>query len=330
MTQQIRFGAFVREVTANYDALSYNHVTPRPQWDHRGNPAPYRAPRWRLRGIDVYRILMPYISVRLVDQLRAAAPLSLYLALFQLLILRSAVADIGIITLGLVAVVIGLMLFMEGLRVGLMPFGEALGNSLPAKAALPVVLGIALLLGIGVTFAEPAIGALKAAGRIVRVDSAPYLYALLNDWAEVLVLIVGLGVGMAAMVGTLRFFYDWPLKPLIYLTLAPTLLLALWIGLDPQLNTLLGLAWDCGAVTTGPVTVPLMLSLGIGIASAAGKGSSALSGFGIVTLASLFPILGVEVLIVVISLTTDAQEIIQGAAQAAGSVLGAGAALRIT
>ena len=316
MTQQIRFGAFVREVTANYDALSYNHVTPRPQWDHRGNPAPYRAPRWRLRGIDVYRILMPYISVRLVDQLRAVAPLSLYLALFQLLILRSAVADIGIITLGLVAVVIGLMLFMEGLRVGLMPFGEALGNSLPAKAALPVVLGIALLLGIGVTFAEPAIGALKAAGRIVRVDSAPYLYALLNDWAEVLVLIVGLGVGMAAMVGTLRFFYDWPLKPLIYLTLAPTLLLALWIGLDPQLNTLLGLAWDCGAVTTGPVTVPLMLSLGIGIASAAGKGGSALSGFGIVTLASLFPILGVEVLIVVISLTTDAQEIIQGAAQA--------------
>ena len=138
-----------------------------------------------------------------------------------MLILRSGVAGIGVITLGLIAVVIGLMLFMEGLRVGLMPFGEALGNSLPAKATLPVVLGIALLLGVGVTFAEPAIGALKAAGRMVRVDSAPYLYALLNDWAEVLVLIVGLGVGMAAVVGTLRFFYDWPLKPLIYLTLAP-------------------------------------------------------------------------------------------------------------
>ena len=316
MTRRIRFGAFVREVTANYDALSYNRVTPRPQRDIHGNPAIYRAPRWRLRGIDIYRILMPYVSVRLADQLRAVAPLSLYLVLFQLLILRSGVAGIGVITLGLIAVVIGLMLFMEGLRVGLMPFGEALGNSLPAKATLPVVLGIALLLGVGVTFAEPAIGALKAAGRMVRVDSAPYLYALLNDWAEVLVLIVGLGVGMAAVVGTLRFFYDWPLKPLIYLTLAPTLLLAVWIGLDPQLNTLLGLAWDCGAVTTGPVTVPLMLSLGIGIASAAGKGGSALSGFGIVTLASLFPILGVEALIVVISLTTDTQEIIQSAAQA--------------
>ena len=314
MTRQIRFGAFMREVAANYDELSYNRVTPKPQWDACGDPTPYRAPRLRLRGIDVYRILMPYVGVRLADQLRAVAPLSLYLVLFQLLILRSGVADAGVITLGLVAVVIGLMLFMEGLRVGLMPFGEALGSSLPAKAALPVVLVIALCLGVGVTFAEPAIGALKAAGRMVRAADAPYLYVVLNDWTEMLVLIVGIGVGMAAMVGTLRFFYDWPLKPLIYLTLTPTLLLAAWIGLDPQLNTLLGLAWDCGAVTTGPVTVPLMLSLGIGIASAAGQRGSALSGFGIVTLASLFPILGVEALIVFISLTTDAQAIAQSAA----------------
>ena len=314
MTRQIRFGAFMREVATNYDKLSYNRVTPKPQWDACGDPTPYRAPRLRLRGIDVYRILMPYVGVRLADQLRAVAPLSLYLVLFQLLILRSGVADAGVITLGLVAVVIGLMLFMEGLRVGLMPFGEALGSSLPAKAALPVVLVIALCLGVGVTFAEPAIGALKAAGRMVRAADAPYLYVVLNDWTEMLVLIVGIGVGMAAMVGTLRFFYDWPLKPLIYLTLTPTLLLAAWIGLDPQLNTLLGLAWDCGAVTTGPVTVPLMLSLGIGIASAAGQRGSALSGFGIVTLASLFPILGVEALIVFISLTTDAQAIAQSAA----------------
>ena len=171
MTRQIRFGAFMREVAANYDELSYNRVTPKPQWDACGDPTPYRAPRLRLRGIDVYRILMPYVGVRLADQLRAVAPLSLYLVLFQLLILRSGVADAGVITLGLVAVVIGLMLFMEGLRVGLMPFGEALGSSLPAKAALPVVLVIALCLGVGVTFAEPAIGALKAAGRMVRAAS---------------------------------------------------------------------------------------------------------------------------------------------------------------
>ena len=48
--------------------------------------------------------------------------------------------------------------------------------------------------------------------------------------------------------------------------------------------SILGLAWDCGAVTTGPVTVPLVLSLGIGIAASAGKGDSSLSGFGVVTI----------------------------------------------
>ena len=79
---------------------------------------------------------------------------------------------------------------------------------------------------------------------------------------------------------------------------------------------LLGLAWDCGAVTTGPVTVPLVLSLGIGIAAAAGKGDSSLSGFGIVTLASLFPILAVLLLGIYVSTTITPEEVM-AVAQAA-------------
>jgi hypothetical protein len=70
------------------------------------------------------------------------------------------------------------------------------------------------------------------------------------------------------------------------------------------------LAWDCGAVTTGPVTVPLVLSLGVGIASAAGKGNSSLSGFGIVTLASIFPITGVLGLAVYLSMIVSPESII--------------------
>jgi hypothetical protein len=82
---------------------------------------------------------------------------------------------------------------------------------------------------------------------------------------------------------------------------------------DPELSKILGLAWDCGAVTTGPVTVPLVLSLGIGIASAAGKGNSSLSGFGIVTLASLFPIIGVMCLAIYVASTVSHESIIQAA-----------------
>jgi hypothetical protein len=143
-----------------------------------------------------------------------------------------------------------------GLKLGLMPFGTVIGKRLPQKSPLPVVLFITLLLGIGVTFAEPAISALKAAGQNVSVERAPYLFALLNDWSGVLVLVIGLSVGLAAVTGTLRFLYGWSLKPLIYISFGPVLGLTLYGASDPELTKILGLAWDAGAVTTGPVTVP--------------------------------------------------------------------------
>ena len=79
------------------------------------------------------------------------------------------------------------------------------------------------------------------------------------------------------------------------------------------MRSILGLAWDCGAVTTGPVTVPLVLSLGIGIANAAGKGGSSLSGFGVVTMASLFPILAVLILAIFVSFNITPEQIILAA-----------------
>ena len=162
-----------------------------------------------------------------------------------------------------------------------------IGNTLPRKLPLTGVLIIAFLLGIGVTFAEPAIGALQVAGSLVDPVQAPYLFTLLNDRSGTTVLLVGLGVGLAAVLGTVRFLRGWSLKPLIFITLTPTLILSVIAFFNEDLTTIVGLAWDCGAVTTGPVTVPLVLALGIGVASAAGKGAdSSLSGFGIVTLAS--------------------------------------------
>jgi hypothetical protein len=133
--------------------------------------------------------------------------------------------------------------------------------------------------------------------------------------------VVGASVGLAAVVGTLRFLYGWSLKPLIYLTLAPVLSLTVYAALRPELAKALGLAWDTGAVTTGPVTVPLVLSLGIGIAAAAGKGDSGLSGFGTVTLASLFPVGGVLLLLLYVASILSPEQIIAAAhaAQAAAA-----------
>ncbi len=300
--KQMRFGDYTRNVQANYTKISYNDLT-----SQKSTP---KTEKIQLRAIDIYRLVTPYINVRLMEQVYGLVPLALYLVIFQIFILRESVSDASIISAGLVAVILGLMFFMEGIKQGLMPFGEIIGNTLPKKVSLSVVLLIAFLLGIGVTFAEPAIGALKAAGALVEVEKAPYLYAMLNHYSNALVLIVGIGVGLATVLGTLRFIYGWSLKPYIYLALIPTILLTLYIMFNKDLVSILGLAWDSGAVTTGPVTVPLVLALGIGIASASGKGDSSLSGFGIVTLASIFPIIGVMSLGIYISFVVTPAEII--------------------
>jgi hypothetical protein len=319
MADEYRFGDYQRASRSKHDVIRFNDIdtVPKLQKDAEGNVIPYESPRIRLTATETVRLLNPYISVRFMEQVKAVVPLGIYLALFQLLFLQQVMKDSWVITGGLFAVIVGLMLFMEGLKLGLMPFGNLIGSNLPRKSPLPVVLFITLLLGIGVTFAEPAIGALQAAGQNVLVERAPYLYALLNFWSTELVLVVGFSVGLAAVIGTLRFLYGWSLKPLIYITLVPLLALTVYASIDPEIHKVIGLAWDCGAVTTGPVTVPLVLSLGIGIAAAAGKKESGLSGFGIVTFASLFPVVGVLLLAFYVSYTVTPAEIIETARQAA-------------
>ncbi|MDH4362058.1 MAG: DUF1538 domain-containing protein, partial [Nitrospirota bacterium] len=320
MSDSYRFGDYQRALGHGYDELSFNDMNPNLEWDSEGHLIPYQPPRINLTPEEIYKLLRPYVSVRFMEQVKSVFPLALYLALFQILILRQLVQNSWVIMSGLFAVIVGLMFFMEGLKLGLMPFGTIIGKRLPEKSPLPLVLVITLLLGIGVTFAEPAIGALKVAGQNVVVEHAAYLYVLLNHWSEALVLVIGFSVGLAAVIGTLRFLYGWSLKPFIYGSLVPVLALTLYGASDPDLTHLLGLAWDAGAVTTGPVTVPLVLALGIGIAAAAGKGDSGLSGFGIVTLASLFPVIGVLILAFYIASTVTPAEIIAAANHASGAV----------
>jgi hypothetical protein len=316
MTNSIRYGDFASAMGGNQVIVSYNTLTPKPEFDAQGGEVPYRAPPLTLKPLDIYRLLQPYISERLWEQIKSVVPLTFYLVLFQTLILRSDIANAWTMSVGIGAVIIGLMLFMEGLKLGLMPFGETIGAVLPVKSPLSVVLTIVLLLGVGVTFAEPAIGALKTAGRIVDVHKAPYLWSLLNQWSEILVLMVGMGVGLAAVLGTLRFIYGWSLKPLVYAMVIPAIVLTVICMLDSELSKIVGLAWDCGAVTTGPVTVPLVLSLGIGVAASVGKGESSLSGFGIVTLASLFPVIMVLGLAFYVVYTVPVESIIAYAVKA--------------
>lgn len=315
----LRYSSVLRSNAVRHREISYNQLTPKPV---RGKKDSLKPQRLRLGFEKTMALLMPYSGVRVLEQMKAVIPLALYLVLFQLIILRQPVEAAMSLVGGLTAVIVGLALFMEGLNVGLMPFGTLIGDKLPRKASMPVMLAIIAILGVGVTFAEPAIGALQAFGASVDVTRAPYLYEILNNWTLPLVLLVGAGVGLAAVLGTLRFVYGWSLKPMIYIAVGLTLSLTLVVYANNDLRAILGLAWDCGAVTTGPVTVPLVLSLGIGIANSAGQNSdNSLSGFGVVTLASLFPIIAVLLLSLYVSTQISAEQIVVAAATA-GSAAG--------
>ena len=274
-------------------------------------------PRFKLGARDTLRILWPYVKRNFMNQVEGIWFIVAYLIIFQLLILQLPIVYAAMIAIGIFVVAVGLMFFMEGLRLGLMPLGEEIGSILPKNSRMPVILLFAFLLGVGATFAEPAIAVLKAAGAGVKPDQAPLLYSLLNDFSGQLVGSVGVGVGLAVMIGVLRFFFAWPLKYLAIPVVGLLLALSFYFSRVPVLADVLGLAWDCGAVTTGPVTVPLVLALGIGVCRvvSSGNGSGGHSGFGIVTLASLFPILAVLCL----SLLHYAQQDYWGAANYTGS-----------
>lgn len=202
----------------------------------------------------------------------------------------------------LAVTVLGLAVFGVGLRRGLMPLGEQVGLTLPVNAPSLVVFLVVFALGVLCTIAEPAIGALKEAGQNIDRRRAPLL-SLLLDQPYVLMVIIGVGVGGAAVFGCMRLVYDLKVKTCLYGLFAPTMALTLaCVSLQGAFPSVTGLAWDCGAVTTGPVTVPIVLALGIGVSSSAkpppsqenaGDAGSDLSGFGIVTYASLLPVLSV-------------------------------------
>lgn len=246
-----------------------------------------------LSWAEKWSILWPYITENFLSQLKSIWFIVAYLAVFQIFILGLPIVYTTMICVGIFVVIIGLMFFMEGLRLGLMPLGETLGAILPGNTPLWGVLLFAFILGVGATFAEPAIAVLRSAGAGVQAEQAPLLFSLLNDFTGELVTVVGIGVGLAVLLGVLRFYRNWSLKLFILPLVGLLVVLTFFANSIPEMQAILGLAWDCGAVTTGPVTVPLVLALGIGVCRILGDGDTSNAGFGIVTLASLFPILAV-------------------------------------
>jgi hypothetical protein len=244
-----------------------------------------------IRAKTVWAILAPYVRDKFLEQLKALAPITLALLVFQFAVFRLMHLEHPLaIAAGMCCVIVGLMFFIAGLRVGVMPLGENIGSTMPAKARLWVIFLAACILGTMANMAEPAIGALRILGSKISPRQAPLLFDYLNVRTDLVVWILSIGVGLGACNGIYRFVRGWSLKVTIIPGLLAVFVLTILAATDPNASSLLGVAWDAGGITTGTVTAPLLLALGVGLAAALGKNRDGMAGFGIITLCSIWPI----------------------------------------
>ena len=209
--------------------------------------------------------------------LRSVAPVIGILLVFQLLVLRQPLENWREIAVGLVLTVVGLVIFLKGLEIGLTPLGEVASGALARRGSLLLVVVFGVALGYGATLAEPAL-------RILAERVEDLTGGALGSTLFVQTVAVGVALGLG--VGAARIVLGIETTPFFIPALALALVLTFFA---PERYT--GIAFDAALATTGPVTVPLAVALGSGLALALNRGDRLVFGFGLVAFAALGPIL---------------------------------------
>lgn len=175
--------------------------------------------------------------------------------------------------------VIGLTLFLLGVDLSIQPMGERSGAALTNKKSLPLLLGVAFVIGFIVTAAEPDIQ--------VFGDQVKGVFPFVNK--TVFTFSIAAGVGVFIMLGLLRTVLKLSLKLTLLISYSVLFIIAFFVP-----HSFFGIAFDSGGATTGPMTVPFIMSLGIGVARVmASKDDN--SSFGLTGIASIGPVLAVLV-----------------------------------
>jgi len=228
------------------------------------------------------------LSTKLWSSFKDLLPIVLVIAFFQIVVLRQPLPNLLDVVIGGVLVVLGLMLFVQGLEMGLFPIGEAMAQALARKGSLTWLLIFAFLLGFATTVAEPALIAVcaEAASIAAQGDLIASTKDAMQTYALGLRLSVAFSVGLAILIGVLRILRGWPIH---YLIISGYVMVMLVTLIAPK--EIIGIAYDAGGVTTSTVTVPLVAALGVGLASIIRGRSPLLDGFGLIALASLMPML---------------------------------------
>ena len=213
---------------------------------------------------------------------QAVIPLLAILAIFQALFLKLPTSYIINLLKGILISTVGLILFLLGVQIGFLPYGQAIGEALGEFTHKWLAIPFGFLLGFITTWSEPAVRILcnqveEASVGVIRKRTV--LYAIC------------IGVAFFVALGMARIVYG---IPILYILLPGYALAILMLWFTKK--DFIGIAFDAGSVATGPMANTFLLGLGLGLASAVGSQNMMIYGLGLVALIALAPIISVMML----------------------------------
>ena len=226
---------------------------------------------------------MKELKAKILEALISALPITAIVYILALLPwFDFSVAELIAFGVGAVMLVLGIGLFNMGADLAMTPMGSHVGAGLSKQRKLGLLLGVCFVLGVLITVAEPDLQVL--AGQVDGVIDG-----------DLLVYTVGIGVGSFLLVAILRIVFKRRLSNILSVFYMLLFALSLMLVVGDKMD-LLPMAFDSGGVTTGPITVPFIMALGVGISSVLGDKRSQENSFGLVALCSIGPMLAVLVL----------------------------------
>lgn len=217
------------------------------------------------------------LKEKLAESLHAVLPIMAIVLVLCFCIAPVSPSILLCFLIGGVMLIVGMMFFTLGAELSMTPMGEKVGAGIMKSRKLPVIVLTAFLLGFIITISEPDLQVLAR-----QVPGVPDL---------TLILAVAAGVGTFLVAAVLRMLFRMALPPLLVFFYGVIFILAFFVPKD-----FLSVAFDSGGVTTGPMTVPFIMALGIGISTVRSDRHAANDSFGLVALCSIGPILAVMLL----------------------------------
>ena len=226
---------------------------------------------------------MKELKAKIIEALVSALPITAIVYVMGLTPLFDfSAAELITFTVGAVLLILGIGLFNLGADLAMTPMGTHVGSGLSRQKKLGLLLGVCFVLGMLITIAEPDLQVL-----------ANQVSAVMNG--TVLIYAVGIGVGAFLVISILKIVFRKSLSHILMLFYMLLFALSLMLVVNGN-EALLPMAFDSGGVTTGPITVPFIMALGVGISSVLGDHRSKDNSFGLVSLCSVGPILAVLML----------------------------------